>query len=131
MARLRNLPISSKFAYAFGIVGILCIVLGAYTFVTLRDIAVKNLDVSDKAVPAALSLANAGGAANTVRRTDLAVLLCNTAECHADKVALRRKSLEEYDAALKIYAPTVSYPGERELYQKFSSAFAQYREASD
>ena len=131
MARLRNLPISRKFTYAFGIVCSLCIVLGAYTFVTLRDIVVKNLDVSENAVPAALSLANARGAANTIRRTDLALLLCATAECHADKAALRRKSLEDYDAAMKIYVPTISYPGEREIYQKFSSAFAQYREASE
>jgi methyl-accepting chemotaxis protein len=42
----------------------------------------------------------------------------------------RQKALEQYDAALKIYVSNISYPGEREVYEKFSSGFAQYRDIS-
>jgi methyl-accepting chemotaxis protein len=131
MQWLRNLSVSRKFNTAFGIVCGLCILLGAYTFITLRSIAAKNLDVSDHAVPATISLADIRGAVNTNRRMDYALLLCKDAACRSDRTAKHQKALEQYDAAIKIYAPTVSYPGERELYEKFSSTFAQYREASE
>jgi len=39
--------------------------------------------------------------------------------------------LADYQTAVKAYEPYISYPGERELYQKFTSDFAQYQEASD
>ena len=68
---LRNLPVSRKFIAAFGIVCGLCILLSAYTFITYRDIAVKNLDVSDKAFPAVVALTDARLAANSVRREDI------------------------------------------------------------
>jgi methyl-accepting chemotaxis protein len=128
---LRNLPISRKFTVAFGIVCGLCIVLGAYTFFTFRDITAKNFDVSDNALPAALALADVRGAVNSLRREDLELLLCRTPACASGHAAKRQVVLQSYEAAMKIYAPTVNYPGERELYQKFSGAFAQYLEASN
>jgi|CZKF01.1.fsa_nt_gi methyl-accepting chemotaxis protein len=131
MQWLRNLPVSRKFIAAFGIVCGLCIVLGVYTFVTYRDIAVKNLDVSDNALPAVVALADIRGAANTTRREDLELLLCQTAACSAGHNAKRLKALASYQATVKVYEPTVSYPGERELYQKFSAAFSQYADASN
>lgn len=131
MAWLRNLPVSRKFAAAFGIVCGLCILLGVYSFFTFRDIAVKNLDVSGNSLPAALALADVRGAVNSVRREDLELLLCQTPACTTEHAASRQKALASYDAALKLYVPTISYPGERELYQKFSTAFAQYLDASN
>jgi len=41
MQMIRNLPISRKFTIAFGIVCGLCILLGIYSFFTLRDITQK------------------------------------------------------------------------------------------
>jgi methyl-accepting chemotaxis protein len=131
MQWLRNLPVSRKFIAAFGIVCGLCIVLGAYTFITFRDIAVKNLDVSDNAFPAVVALSDVRGAVNTTRREDLELLLCQTAACSTDHNAKRQKAFASYQAAVKIYEPNVSYPGERELYQKFSAAFAQYADTSN
>ena len=42
MQWLRNLPVSRKFIFAFGIVCALCIVLGTYAFITFRGIAVEK-----------------------------------------------------------------------------------------
>jgi methyl-accepting chemotaxis protein len=131
MQWLRNLSVSRKFIAAFGIVCGLCVVLSAYTFITFRDIAVKNLDVSDNAFPATLALTDARAAANNVRREDLELLLCQTAACSASHNAARQKALAGYHAAVKLYEPTINYQGERELYQKFTAAFAQYEEASN
>ena len=131
MQWLRNLPVSRKFIAAFGIVCGLCIVLGAYTFITFRDIAVKNLDVSDNALPAVVALSDVRGSVNAARREDLELLLCQTAACSSDHNAKRQKAFASYQAAVKTYEPNVSYPGERELYQKFSAAFAQYTDTSN
>jgi methyl-accepting chemotaxis protein len=131
MSWLKNLAVSRKFMAAFGIVCGLCILLGVYTFFTFRDIAVKNLDVSDKSLPAVLALADLHGAVNTVRREDLELLLCQTAACTGEHGAKRERAMAAYQAAIKLYEPAISYSGERELYQKFSAAFAHYAEASD
>ena len=39
--------------------------------------------------------------------------------------------MDAYLSGVKSYEALVSYPGERELYQKFSTSFAQYKDASD
>ena len=51
MQWLRNLPVSRKFFFAFGIVCGLCVVLGTYSFVTFRGIAQRSADVSEEHFP--------------------------------------------------------------------------------
>jgi methyl-accepting chemotaxis protein len=131
MQWLRNLPVSRKFIYAFGIVCSLCVVLGAYSFITFRTIAGESVDVSDNAFPAMVALADMRGVINSVRREDLELLLCQTEACSAGHRTKRQIGLDTYQASVKTYEPTVSYPGERELYQKFSAAFVQYLDASN
>jgi methyl-accepting chemotaxis protein len=128
---LKNLPVSRKFTFAFGVVCGLCILLGGYTFVTFHSIAAKSVDVSDNSFPSVVVLAELQGAANTIRREDLELLLCQTPACSTDHGAKRQKGLDTYLAGVKRYEPMVSYPGERELYQKFSTAFNQYIDASN
>ncbi len=130
MQWLRNLPISRKFFFAFGTVCGLCILLGAYSDLTFRAISTKNLDVSSNSLPALVALADARGSANLLRREDLDLLLCTTPACTSENLAKREKALEQYDAAMKVYVSTISYPGEREIYDKFSAAYNQYVEAS-
>jgi methyl-accepting chemotaxis protein len=131
MSALRNIPIARKFALAFGLVCILCIALGTYTFFTFRSIAAKSADVSENTFPSVLHLADARGAMNTTRRMDLDLLLCQNPACTEKYSAQRQKAVTAYQAAVKAYEPLVSYPGERELYEKFSGSFAQYLEISD
>jgi methyl-accepting chemotaxis protein len=131
MALLRNIPISRKFTFAFGIVCGLCILLGAYTFTTFRGIAAKSADTSENSFPSVLALSDIGRFANMMRREDLDLLLCATPECSAVHNANREKDISDFQGAVKIYEPMVSYPGERELYQKFSASVAQYFEISN
>ena len=131
MQWLRNLPVSRKFIAAFGIVCGLCIILGIFTFITFRGIATKSADVSDNALPSLIALANISTVTHDIRREDLDLLLCQTADCTATHNENRQKAITEYKAQIKVYEPMVSYPGERELFQKFSTGWAQYQEASD
>jgi methyl-accepting chemotaxis protein len=126
MSWQRNISVSRKFTVAFGVVCGLCLLLGTYTFVTLRNIGVRITDMNAKSQPSFRALSSARGSANSVRREDLELLLCQTPACSAEHAAKRQKALDLYLEALKVYEPLISYSGERELFQNFSSAFAQY-----
>lgn len=130
MSMIRNLPISRKFFFAFGIVCGLCVLLGAYTFTAFHAVAKNSVDVSDNAFPSVITLTAIRGAANTVRREDLDLLLCQTPACFAEHNTKRQKNIDDYQADIKLYESRVSYPGERELYQRFSTDFARYIEIS-
>jgi methyl-accepting chemotaxis protein len=131
MQWLRNLPISRKFTVAFGIVCGLCIALGTYTFVAFRVIGMKNLDVSDRRLPAVVHLADIRSGIQQTRRWDLALLLCQTAACSSRDNARRQEALAQYRAGIKGYEPLISAPEEREAFQKLTSTFAQYIEISN
>ena len=131
MAWVKNLPISRKFIYAFGIVCGLCIVLGTYTFVTFRGISAKNLEVSGKSFPSVVHLAEARGAINVLRRTDLDLLLCQTPACIAADKQRRSKSIADYQQAVRAYEPFVASSRERDLDEKLTASFAQYVQGSE
>jgi methyl-accepting chemotaxis protein len=131
MSIARNLPVARKFGLAFGLVCTLCIGLGMYTFLSLREISTKTADVSEDALPSIVALSNVHSAMNVMRRADLDILLFAGAGQAGKYEAMREKALADYQAAVKVYEPLVSYPGERELYQKFTDAFAEYVKTSD
>jgi methyl-accepting chemotaxis protein len=128
---LRCIPVARKFLFAFGIVCGLCIALGTYTSLTLRSIAVKTADVNGNVLPSVIELANFRNAENTTRREDLHLLLCTKPACFAEEGVKRQSAIDAFHAAAKVYEPLICYPGERELYQKISSNFAQYIQNSD
>jgi methyl-accepting chemotaxis protein len=128
MAEIRNLPVARKFTLAFGLVCLLCVLLGAFTFTTLRDNAQKSSDVSANAVPAVLILGEIRAKINAVRREDLRLLLCQDEACATSATERRRTALADCNADLKVYEASVRSPRERELFNKFSSALSQYEE---
>ncbi|MDR3724460.1 MAG: methyl-accepting chemotaxis protein [Terracidiphilus sp.] len=130
MLWLRNLSVSRKFFYAFGIVCGLCLALGSYTILTFHSVSVHSADVSESAFPSVISLSRAAGAMNIIRRMDLDLLLCQDSTCVSKHLAERQKAVEDYQTAVKEYEPMVSYDGERQIYQKFSSEFNRYLELS-
>jgi methyl-accepting chemotaxis protein len=131
MSALHNIPIARKFLYAFGVVCILCLALGTYTFFTFRNISARSADISEDAFPSVIYLGKVQLAVDRVRRWDLATLLCQTPACTTQHLEQRQDALNDYQTNLKAYIPFISYPGERELYQKFTSAFDQYVELSN
>lgn len=131
MSVIRNIPIGRKLVIAFGIVCLLCLALGTYTFFTLLSIAKSTRDVSGHAFPSVIHLSQARGALNVLRRADLDLMLCQTPECTAKYSAVRQNAVADYQAEIKAYEPLISYPGESELYEKVDREFARYMETSD
>ena len=126
-----NVPLSRKFTYAFGIVCGLCLVVGIYTLVTFLSVSQKSRSVSEDAFPSVADLSDARAAMNVMRREDLDLMLCQTQSCIADNSAKRQQAIASYGDSLGKYEPLISYPAERELYQKMQATFADYKEISD
>jgi methyl-accepting chemotaxis protein len=130
MVNLKNLPVSTKFLYAFGMVCGLCVALGVFTFLTFHSIALGSLDVSGSALPAVVELSKIRGAIDTVRLEDLDILLCQNAGCTNAHLATRRRALEDMQEAQRRYEPLIANAGEREAYQSFTAGWAKYMEKS-
>ncbi len=130
MQWLRNLPVSRKFTYAFGIVCGLCILLGAYMLITFRGITAKSEVVSGSHFPALIQIGNIRNGVNAERREDLELMLCMTPACSADHNSKRQRDLADYESALKAMEPLL-LPEELPQYQKFQAAIKQYQDSSD
>ncbi len=128
---LRNLSVSRKLLLAFSSVCVLCLGLGTFTFFTLREIAASSNDVTVNGFPAVIGLTNARSALSGLGRADLNQLLCQTPACLSEENGKRQKALQSFQSQLKGFESVITYPGEREIYEKFSASFAHYREASD
>ena len=127
---LRNLPISRKFNFAFGIVCGLCILLGAYAFVTFRGIGSDTASVSGSSLPSLIHIGEIRTDVNVERREVLEMMLCQTPACKADHSAKRQKAIAQYQDALKAMEPLI-IPGERGHYEKFMESIKAYQDASD
>ncbi len=131
MSVIRNLPVSRKFAYAFGVVCSLSILLGTWSFMTFHSVAMSSVDLTDNALPSVVALVQMRGAMNTIRREDLDLLLCQISACTTEHSAKRQRNIDAYQAGVKLHEPRITYPGERELFQKYTGAFSQYLEVSN
>jgi methyl-accepting chemotaxis protein len=131
MQWLRNLSVSRKFTTAFGIVCGLCIVLGGYTFITFRDIAVKSQDVSVNKFPALVHLADMRSSMLQFRREDLNILLCPTKTCSTEHSVKLNKALSTFKDAATAYEPFIRTTHDREVFQQMSESFSKYVEDSD
>jgi len=131
MSWARNLPLSRKFTYAFGLVCVLSLIMGVYTFTTFRSIVQKSQDVSEDAMPSVAALADARGSMNVLRREDLDLILCQNQGCITENMTKRQQAIDDYAGSIRKYEPLISYPGEREVFQKMQATFAQYKDISD
>jgi methyl-accepting chemotaxis protein len=131
MSWARNVPLSRKFTYAFGVVCGLCLVLGIYTLAAFHSVSQKSRSVSEDAFPSVADLSDARAAMNVMRREDLDLMLCQTPACITDNSAKRQQAIASYGDSLRKYEPLLGNPGERELYQKMQATFAEYKEISD
>jgi len=129
---LRNLRISHKFAFAFGVVCLLCTTLGTVAAVGLLRISAAVTDIVEiSALPKMQILGDIRYSVSTIRRTDVLLLLCDSKECTDRYVAKRKRYIADYNAAFGKYTPMVSLPGERELHAQMQENLSAYVEISD
>ena len=131
MSAVRNLPIARKFTYAFGIICLLCAGLAVYTFVTLRGITADAAGVRDISIPSIVDLATMRFDANSIRRAELALLVCTTPDCTEHYKQVRQQSISTFHSAGKDYEARISSEDEREGYQQFTAKVEQYVAVTD
>jgi methyl-accepting chemotaxis protein len=131
MQWLRNLAVSRKMVCAFGIVCGLCVIMGVYTFLVFRSIAVQCTEVSSVHFPSVVNLDAAREAMNGLRRSDIDLMICQTPDCIANHSRSRSEALDAYQTDMKNYEPMISTGEERARFQKMASSFAGYLEISN
>jgi methyl-accepting chemotaxis protein len=126
MPLIRDLRISHKFGYAFGAVCLLCALLGAASLTGFSKVSSAVNDIVVNSMRSMKVLGDIRYSVATIRRTDALLLLCDTSAC-TQRLATKRKSyLASYGKSIEEYAPLVSYPGERELYETIRQNAASY-----
>lgn len=131
MSVMRNIPIARKFVLSFGLLCLLFLALGAHSFLTFRKIAATSEDASKNGFPAVIALTDARGAFDIAAQADLKLLLCQTPECSESEKEKRSQAFDKLQGAIGEYEPAISHPGERETYDRFTAAYARYKDISD
>ncbi len=131
MSAIRNIPIGRKFKLAFGIVCLLCIALGLYSCLTYWDVSKKTRAMNEDFLPSIIHLTDMRGVLNVVRRQDLDLLVCQSADCIALHSSLRRKAIATFESKMKAYEPLIDAGEERNGFEATSTAYMRYRELSD
>jgi len=131
MASLRDLRISLKFGYAFGAVCLLTAVLGIASLIGFIKINTNVSDIVNNTIPASKVLGDIRSSVATIRRVDALLMLCDTDDCKQHYLEKRGVTIIKYKADMEKYAPMVTYPGERELYESIRQNSDAYLVLSD
>jgi methyl-accepting chemotaxis protein len=104
---------------------------GALALVGLFRVNAGLGDVIQNALPSVRLIDEMRISIMQTRRSDLALLLCQTDTCTTKYKDRREKAEESFRDSMEKYAPLISYPGERELADSFRQKFAEYQTISD
>jgi len=113
----RNLSISHKLRYAFGIVCLLTAILGTATLIGFLNIKSVVNDVDQVTIPSIKAIYNIRISLSDIRRAEGYLLFCQTSDCTQYYSQKRLSGLDAYNKSIEQYASLVSYPGEKELYE--------------
>jgi len=128
---LRNLPLSRKFALAFGLICTLCLLQGIGALMGLYRINTLTQDLTGRALPAAEAITEMRGQMQTIRRVELASLLCTDRVCAAQYPPMRAAALEKYQAARERFESLSTDPREQKQFQAAMKDFDGYLSQSD
>jgi methyl-accepting chemotaxis protein len=131
MSIVRDLSISRKFAYSFGAVCLLCALLGTVALIGFFKLNASMGDIVNNSIPSMSVLGDIRYSVATIRRTDALLLLCTSDACTTRLAPKRKSYIEAFNTAMDGYAPMISHPGERELYETISQDAKAYIAISD
>jgi len=126
MALLRNLPVSRKLFFAFSSICMLTAILGGGAVIGFIKVNTAVDDIVNNSMPSVKVLSELRYQLSTVRRAEALTLLCTRDDCTQHNQSRRQDGLTRFDAALHVYAPMVSYPGEKELYEQIQRGTSSY-----
>jgi methyl-accepting chemotaxis protein len=131
MSALRDLSISRKLFLGFSSICLLTVILGSIALASFNRVNAKVDDIANNAIPSMSVLNEIRMSSAAIRRVDAMIALCESPDCVAHYRSRRSASIDKYQKSLSQYEPIISYPGERELYNSFTSEMVQYLALSD
>jgi methyl-accepting chemotaxis protein len=130
-ASLQDVKLSRKFGIGFGVVCGLCLILGVSALVGFIRINGDVNDLVSNSIPSMKALGDVRYAIASVRRGDALAASCLDAACVETYRKRHEEIMQQYNAGMAAYAPRVSYPGERELYDSFRQGMDIYFQGSE
>ena len=128
MPSLRDLRIAHKLRYAFGTVCLLTAVLGTASLLGFLNIKTVVMDIAGNSIPSLKAVFGVRTALSDIRRAEGYLLFCQTDECTQYYSQKRLSGLESYSKNIEAYAPLISYPGEKEIYEDLHQNAEAYLE---
>jgi len=128
MASLRDLRIAHKLRYAFGTVCFLTAILGVASLLGFLNIKTVVEDIAGNCIPSLKAVFGVRTALSDIRRAEGYLLFCQTTDCTDYYSQKRQSGLDSYRKNIEAYAPLVSYPGERELFESLRQNADAYLE---
>ncbi len=131
MSIVKNMRVSRKFGAAFGIICLLCLLQGIAALCGLYRIDTLTRDLTGRSLPAAQAVTEMRGQMQTIRRVELAWLLCTDSACTLKYPPMRAAALETYRSARSRFESVISNPEERAQFESMVSDFETYLNQSD
>jgi len=126
MTILRDLRLSHKFTAAFGTILMLCVLEGVGAVNGLFRIGRQTRDLTQRSLVAAEAVSTMQAQMQTIRRVELASLLCHEAACEQKYPPMRVLALQKYQAARARFESVVTAGPEMDQYRTLTSGFAAY-----
>jgi len=126
MSLIRDLPISRKFAAAFGLICLLCLIQGGAALVGLVRIGILTTDLTERTLPAAQAMTAMRDQVQVARRMELALLFCTDEACANKYIGSRAAAVEKYQTARSKFETLAIKPEEKEQFQAQDTGFAAY-----
>jgi len=128
MTPLRDLRISHKLRYAFGIVCVLTAVLGTASLLGFLNIKSVVVRIDGKTIPSMKAVFGVRTALSDIRRAEGYLLFCQTDDCTQYYSQKRQSALESYRKNIVAYEPLVASEEEKSLYDALSRNANAYLE---
>jgi methyl-accepting chemotaxis protein len=123
---IRDLKLSRKFTYAFGVICALCLLQGIFAMAGLFRIGTLSHDLAARSMPAVKALDVMGAQIQCARRMELAALLCSNINCVDNYLTLRNEALEKYRNARADFLSLPITAAERSQIESASAQFDSY-----
>jgi methyl-accepting chemotaxis protein len=131
MSAIRDLRISRKFGYSFGAVCLLTAALGIASVIGFLKVNAATDNIVNNAMSSMKLLGEIRFDVAAIRRSDALLALCETSDCTQHYVKRRRDFNTAYSEAMDKYAPLISSPSEREIYDTIRQNSTAYIALSD
>ena len=128
---LNRLTVARKMMFAFGVVCLLCSVLGAVSIASISRIYHSTTDIDSHWLPAVNELSQMRISLGDSRRQEFNTIVCKDNACLQRFILLRQSQLAEMLASQKRYQATAAANGEQDLSDEIDRTVAVYLPKSE